>query len=259
MSLAGEELLDALESGEVRAAEPDGAGGWQVNAWVKEALLDIFRTSEVVEQGLEAEGGALLFRDKAAFPVRRFSAEDGVRVVPGGSAIRRGSYVGKGVVCMPPMYINVGAYVGEGTMVDSHALVGTCAQVGSGVHVSAACQVGGVLEPAGARPVIIEDGAFLGGNTGVYEGVLIGAGAVLASGVVLSATTPLYDLVSEIKLSGTSDAPLQVPPGAVVIPGARAINSGFAGAEGLSASCALIVKYRDEGTDVRTALEEALR
>ena len=259
MSLAGEELLDALESGEVRAAEPDGAGGWQVNAWVKEALLDIFRTSEVVEQGLEAEGGALLFRDKAAFPVRRFSAEDGVRVVPGGSAIRRGSYLGKGVVCMPPMYINVGAYVGEGTMVDSHALVGTCAQVGSGVHVSAACQVGGVLEPAGARPVIIEDGAFLGGNTGVYEGVLIGAGAVLASGVVLSATTPLYDLVSETKLSGTSDAPLQVPAGAVVIPGSRAISSDFARAEGLSASCALIVKYRDEGTDVRTALEEALR
>ena len=177
MSLAGEELLDALERGEVRAAEPDGSGGWRVNAWVKEALLDIFRTSEVVAQGLEAEGGALLFRDKAAFPVRRFNAEDGVRVVPGGSAIRRGSYLGKGVVCMPPMYINVGAYVGEGTMVDSHALVGTCAQVGSGVHVSAACQVGGVLEPAGARPVIIEDGAFLGGNTGVYEGVLIGAGA----------------------------------------------------------------------------------
>jgi 2,3,4,5-tetrahydropyridine-2-carboxylate N-succinyltransferase len=259
MSLAGEELLDALESGEVRAAEPDGSGGWRVNAWVKEALLDIFRTSEVVEQGLEAEGGALLFRDKAAFPVRRFSAEDGVRVVPGGSAIRRGSYIGKGVVCMPPMYINVGAYVGEGTMVDSHALVGTCAQVGSGVHVSAACQVGGVLEPAGARPVIIEDGAFLGGNTGVYEGVLIGAGAVLASGVVLSATTPLYDLVSETKLSGTAEAPLQVPAGAVVIPGSRAISSDFARAEGLSSSCALIVKYRDEGTDVRTALEEALR
>ena len=259
MSLAGEELLDALERGEVRAAEPDGSGGWRVNAWVKEALLDIFRTSEVVEQGLEAEGGALLFRDKAAFPVRRFSAEDGVRVVPGGSAIRRGSYVGKGVVCMPPMYINVGAYVGEGTMIDSHALVGTCAQVGSGVHVSAACQVGGVMEPAGARPVIIEDGAFLGGNTGVYEGVLIGAGAVLASGVVLSATTPLFDLVSETKLSGTAEAPLQVPAGAVVIPGSRAISSDFARAEGLSSSCALIVKYRDEGTDVRTALEEALR
>ncbi|MCH2105588.1 MAG: 2,3,4,5-tetrahydropyridine-2,6-dicarboxylate N-succinyltransferase [Planctomycetes bacterium] len=259
MTLQGEELLDALERGEVRAAEPDGAGGWVVHAWVKEAILDVFRESEIVEQGLEATEGARMFRDKAALPVRRFTADDGVRVVPGGSAIRRGSYVGKGVVCMPPMYINVGAYVGEGTMVDSHALVGTCAQVGSGVHVSAACQVGGVLEPAGARPVIVEDGAFLGGNTGLYEGVLVGAGAVLASGVVLTATTPLFDLVSETQLTGTPDEPLQVPAGAVVVPGVRALDSEFARAQGLSAACAVIVKYRDEGTDARTALEDALR
>ena len=160
---------------------------------------------------------------------------------------------------LPPMYINVGAHVGEGAMVDSHALVGTCAQVGRGVHVSAACQVGGVLEPAGARPVIIEDGAFLGGNTGLYEGVLVGAGAVLASGVVLTATTPLFDLVREETLTGTPEAPLQVPAGAVVVPGVRALETEYARAMGLSASCAIVVKYRDEGTDARTALEEALR
>ena len=259
MTLQGEELLDALERGEVRAAEPDGAGGWVVHAWVKEAILEIFRESEIVEQGVEVSAGARMFRDKAALPVRRFTAEDGVRVVPGGSAIRRGSYVGAGVVCMPPMYINVGAHVGEGAMVDSHALVGTCAQVGRGVHVSAACQVGGVLEPAGARPVIIEDGAFLGGNTGLYEGVLVGAGAVLASGVVLTATTPLFDLVREETLTGTPEAPLQVPAGAVVVPGVRALETEYARAMGLSASCAIVVKYRDEGTDARTALEEALR
>ena len=259
MTLQGDELLDALEKGEVRAAEPDGAGGWTVHAWVKEALLDIFRTSEVVEQGMEATGQELMFRDKAALPVRRFTADDGVRIVPGGSAIRRGSYVGKGVVCMPPMYINVGAYVGEGTMIDSHALVGTCAQVGAGVHVSAACQIGGVMEPAGARPVIVEDGVFLGGNTGLYEGVLVRAGAVLASGVVLAATTPLFDLVCETKLTGTPESPLEVPAGAVVVPGVRALDSEFARTEGLSAACAVIVKYRDEGTDARTALEDALR
>lgn len=264
--LRGVELLDALESGEVRAAEPTGEG-WRVNAWVKEAILELFRESEVVPQGIEMHGtdldevakGNYAFRDKGPLTVRRFTEKQGVRLVPGGSAVRRGSHVGTGVVCMPPMYVNVGAYVGAGSMIDSHALVGSCAQVGEGVHLSAAAQLGGVLEPAGARPVIVEDGAFVGGNCGVYEGVLVGARAVLAAGVVLASGTVVHDLVNERVLRGGPGAPLEIPADAVVVPGSRALAGEYARQHGLSAACALIVKYRDERTDAATALEDALR
>ena len=264
--LRGVELLEALEAGEVRAAEPT-SDGWVVHAWVKEAILDLFRSSEIVPQGVEIAGAELeqlargrhAFRDKGPLTVRRFTEKHDVRLVPGGSAVRRGSYLGPGVVCMPPMYVNVGAFVGAGSMIDSHALVGSCAQVGEGVHVSAAAQIGGVLEPAGARPVIVEDGAFVGGNTGVYEGVLVGARAVLAAGVVLASGTVVHDLVNETVLRGAPGAPLSIPPGAVVVPGARALSGDYAREHGLSAACALIVKYRDEKTDAATALEESLR
>lgn len=260
---SGVELLEALESGEVRAAEP-GPEGWVVNAWVKEGILDIFRTSEVVPHGLElalgaGESGDLAFRDKEPFLVRRFTDEDDIRLVPGGSAIRRGTYIGPGVVCMPPMYINVGAFVGAGSMIDSHALVGTCAQVGERVHVSAAAQLGGVMEPVGGRPVIIEDGAFIGGNCGVYGGVLVGCGAVLAAGVVLTGGSVVHDLVHGCELGGSPGQPLEIPENAVVIPGSRVLEGEYATSKGLSAACALIVKYRDASTDAATALEDAVR
>jgi 2,3,4,5-tetrahydropyridine-2-carboxylate N-succinyltransferase len=259
--LSGEALLNALETGTVRVAERDEDGGWTVHTWVKEAILDLFRTSPIVEQGNEAPAreGDAAFRDKEPLTVRRFGPDDGVRIVPGGSAVRRGAFVAKGVVCMPPMYINVGAYVGAGTMIDSHALVGSCAQVGARVHVSAAAQIGGVLEPPAARPVIVEDDAFVGGNTGLYEGVLVRQGAVIAAGVVLTAGTRVFDLVHERELGGTRDEPLTIPERAVVVPGTRALAGEFAKDSGLAASCALIVKYRDERTDVATALEDALR
>ncbi len=254
--------MEALESGEVRAAEP-GPEGWMVNTWVKEGILDIFRTSEVVPHGLELSGepgeSGLAFRDKEPFLVRRFTDKDDVRLVPGGSAIRRGTYIGPGVVCMPPMYINVGAFVGAGSMIDSHALVGTCAQVGERVHVSAAAQLGGVMEPVGGRPVIIEDGAFIGGNCGVYGGVLVGRGAVLAAGVVLTGGSVVHDLVHGCELGGSPAQPLEIPENAVVIPGTRALEGEYATSKGLSAACALIVKYRDASTDAATALEDAVR
>ena len=260
---AGVELLEALESGAVRAAEP-GPEGWIVNAWVKEGILDIFRTSEVVPHGVELAGDRrvprrLAFRDKEPLLVRRFSDEDDVRLVPGGSAIRRGTYIGRGVVCMPPMYINVGAWVGAGSMIDSHALVGTCAQVGERVHLSAAAHLGGVMEPVGRRPVIIEDGAFIGGNCGVYGGVLVGRSAVLAAGVVLTGGSVVYDLVHGRELRGSTQEPLEIPENAVVIPGTRALDGEYAASKGLSAACALIVKYRDASTDAATALEDAVR
>jgi 2,3,4,5-tetrahydropyridine-2-carboxylate N-succinyltransferase len=267
----GEALLDALEAGHLRVAEPRADGTWVVHGWIREEILKLFRSSPVVPLGggaapsASARGaagddpGRHPFLDKAAFPPRRFALADDVRLVPGGSAVRRGAYLGRGVVCMPPMYVNVGAWVGDGTLVDSHALIGSCAQVGSGVHVSAGAQVGGVLEPPAARPVIVEDGAFVGGNCGLYEGVRVGAGAVLAAGVVLAATTPLYDLVHECERTGTSAEPLVVPPGAVVVPGTRPAGGEWARARGLQAACALVVKYRDAGTDARTALEGALR
>ena len=241
--LTGDELLDALEAGTVRAAEPQADGSWRVEPWVKEGILDLFRASPVVPMGV--------FRDKAAFPTRTFDDSSGVRLVPGGSAVRRGSHLGSGVVCMPPMYVNVGAFVGEGSMIDSHALVGSCAQVGRDVHLSAAAQLGGVLEPAGARPVIVEDGAFVG--AGVQRR------AVLAAGVSLAATTVLYDLVHETEIRGTRENPLEVPADAVVVSGMRKTSGAFAERYGLSQACALIVKYRTESTDAATALEEALR
>ncbi len=249
LAQAHEALLLALESGQLRAASQDASGHWRARAWVKLAILAGFRFS-----GLEAfpawPGGA---RDKAAYPPRELDPEDGVRLVPGGSAIRRGAYVAKGVVVMPPAYINVGAYVGAGTMVDSHALVGSCAQVGERVHLSAGVQVGGVLEPAGALPVVIEDESFLGGLCALFEGIVVRRRAVLAPGTVISASTTLYDLVNCRVLHG------EVPEGAVVVPGSRPAGGDWARGKGLSLYAPCIVKYRDGATAAATALEEALR
>ena len=263
----GVALLDALESGELRVATRAEDGTWAVNAGVKEAILELFRSCSIVPMGnelaresytkLDLHGAP--FRDKELLRVRRFTAREGVRVVPGGSAVRRGAHLGEGVVCMPPMYVNIGAFVGAGSMIDSHALIGSCAQIGERVHVSAAAQIGGVLEPPGAQPVIVEDGAFVGGNCGLYEGVLVRAGAVLAAGVVLTATSKVYDLVNERELTGTRDAPLEIPAGAVVVPGTRPAGGTWAEERGLAFGCALIPKYRDERTDSATALEDALR
>jgi 2,3,4,5-tetrahydropyridine-2,6-dicarboxylate N-succinyltransferase len=250
--LTGEALLDALERGELRVAERASDGRWTIHAWVKEELLALFRASPVVQQGSN-------FRDKQAFPVRSWGEKDGVRVVPGGSAVRRGAYLAPGVVCMPPMYVNVGAWVGAGTLVDSHALVGSCAQIGEKVHLSAAAQIGGVLEPANARPVIVEDECFVGGNTGIYEGVLVRSGAVIAAGVVLTASTPVFDLVNQRELRGTRENPLEIPERAVLVPGSRPVGGEWGASKGLQAACALIVKYRDEKNDRATALESALR
>jgi len=249
---AHEALLQALEQGTLRAAEPDAEadGGWRVNAWVKQAILLGFRRTEVVP--MDANCGTPTF-DKAGYPPRTLSLEDGVRVVPGGTSIRRGAHVANGVVVMPPAYVNVGAYVGAGTMVDSHALVGSCAQIGTHVHLSAGAQIGGVLEPAGARPVVVEDGAFIGGLVGVFEGVIVRERAVLASGVLLTASTTIFDLVNEREVRR------EVPAGAVVVPGSRPAGSGFAQAAGLHVNAPMIVKYRDDRTDAATALEGALR
>ena len=250
------DFLDALNAGTIRAAEPSGDGTWTVNLWVKHGILVLFRKGRLVDASLDEN---FRFFDKDTLPVKPLTLADNVRVVPGGSSIRTGAYVAHGVICMPPMYINIGAYVDEGTMIDSHALVGTCAQVGKRVHVSAAAQIGGVLEPAGARPVIIEDDVMIGGNCGVYEGVCIRSRAVLGSGVVLNASTPVYDLVHERVLRSAPDVPLEIPSGAVVVAGSRAITTPFGAANGLSISTPIIVKYRDERTDARTALEDALR
>jgi len=254
---SGEALLAALESGEVRAAEPLPQGGWRVNAWVKEAILELFRASPLIEIGSERE--LWPFVDKAPLAPRRFERASGVRLVPGGSSVRRGAYLGPGCVLMPPCYVNVGARVGAGTLVDSHALVGSCAQIGERVHVSAGVQIGGVLEPVGARPVIVEDGVLLGGQCGLYEGVRIGARAVLAAGVILTGTSRVFDLVERRELAGTPERPLEIPPGAVVVPGTRPAAGDWARERGLAVACALIVKRRDERTDARTALEGALR
>jgi len=263
----GAALLEALESGELRVAVCSDDGVWSVRTEVKEAILEIFRTSEIVHMGNELRRESYLrlelerppFRDKDLLRVRSFTKRDGVRLVPGGSSVRRGAFLGDGVVCMPPMYVNVGAYVGARTMIDSHALVGSCAQIGSGVHLSAAAQIGGVLEPPGARPVIVEDDVFVGGNSGIYEGVLVRRGAVIGAGVILTATTKLFDLVHERELVGTRDAPLEVPAGAVVVPATRPAAGAWAAERGLAVACALIPKYRDERTAAATALEEALR
>ncbi|MCB9506993.1 MAG: 2,3,4,5-tetrahydropyridine-2,6-dicarboxylate N-succinyltransferase [Myxococcales bacterium] len=255
-------FLATLEAGALRAARPGDGGDWIVNPDVKRAILLGFRVGAIIDM---TGNGPLPFADKNTYPVASLDlVARGVRVVPGGSSIRAGAYVGPRVTCMPPMYINVGAYVGEGTLVDSHALVGSCAQIGRDVHISAAAQIGGVLEPVGMRPVIIEDNVLVGGNCGVYEGTLVRARAVLASGVVLTASTPVYDIVNEIVLRATAETPLEIPAGAVVVPGSRPIRTPdagrtFAADHGLHVACPIIVKYRDERTDARAALELDLR
>ncbi|MBS1913261.1 MAG: 2,3,4,5-tetrahydropyridine-2,6-dicarboxylate N-succinyltransferase [Bacteroidetes bacterium] len=249
------ELKDALNSGTIRSAEPDGAGGWKVNAWVKRGILLGFRAGVLSD----VSTGGFSFFDKENLPMRRLSVEANVRVVPGGSAIRDGAYVAAGVICMPPMYINIGAYVDEGSMIDSHALVGTCAQIGRRVHVSAAAQIGGVLEPVGANPVIVEDDVLVGGNCGVYEGTIVRSRAVLAAGVVLTASVRVYDVVNGRVLSATPTSPLEIPAGAVVVNGSRRMAGTFAEEHGLSIATPIIIKYRDNRTDARTALEDALR
>jgi len=256
---AFEALRGALERGEVRAAEPDAslALGWRVNAWVKRGILLGFRLGQTVAFG-GADGG-LGFVDKSTFRARRFGAEDGVRVVPGGSSVRSGSYVARGVILAPPSFVNVGAYVDEGTMVDSHALVGSCAQIGRRVHLSAAAQIGGVLEPVNASPVIIEDDVLVGGNTGVYEGTVVRRRAVLAAGTILTRGTPVYDVVRGEVYKATAEMPLVIPEGAVVVPGSRAIGKGKGLEWGLSVATPVIVKYRDEKTELSLALEDLLR
>jgi 2,3,4,5-tetrahydropyridine-2-carboxylate N-succinyltransferase len=253
------ELRQALARGELRAAEPDPGSptGWRVNAWVKQGILLGFRHGDVVDQSMDH--GRLSFFDKDTLPLKRFDAAAGVRIVPGGSAVRDGAFLGKGVVCMPPMYVNVGAYVGEGSMIDSHALVGSCAQVGMRVHVSAGAQIGGVLEPVGALPVIVEDDVLVGGNTGIYEGAVVKARAVIGAGTVLTGSTPVYDLPNGRILKPEAGAPLVVPEGAVVVPGARAVTVGAGREWGLSLATPVIVKYRDLKTDARTGLEAWLR
>ncbi len=247
------ELLHALDAGTVRAADPTPSGQWVTNSWVKEGLLLGFRIGQMRDCSVDN----FSFFDKHTYPLKRLVLKDGVRIVPGGSAIRVGAYVAKGVVCMPPMYINTGAYIDTGTMIDSHALVGSCAQVGKRVHVSAGAQIGGVLEPAGALPVIVEDDAFIGGGCGLFEGCIVRRGAVLAAGVTLTGSTPLYDLVHEKVIFGGSA--LDVPAGAVVVPGAKACTSAFATSLGLALYAPVIVKYRDDKTSAALALEAALR
>jgi 2,3,4,5-tetrahydropyridine-2-carboxylate N-succinyltransferase len=253
------ELRALLSRGEVRAAEPfpSSPTGWRVNAWVKQGILLGFRHGALADFSMDH--GRLPFFDKDTLPLKRLAVEDGVRVVPGGSAVRDGAFLGRGVICMPPMYVNVGAYVDEGTMVDSHALVGSCAQVGRRVHVSAGAQIGGVLEPVGALPVVVEDDVLLGGNTGLYEGAVVKRRAVIGAGTVLTGSTPVYDLPNGRILRPEDGQPLVVPEGAVVVPGARAVTVGAGREWGLSLATPVIVKYRDEKTDARTGLEAWLR
>jgi 2,3,4,5-tetrahydropyridine-2,6-dicarboxylate N-succinyltransferase len=252
------ELRGALEAGTLRSAEPDASLplGWRVNAWVKRGILLGFRLGQMVEMGCP---DGFRFVDKATYPARRFAVSDGVRVVPGGSSVRTGAFLGKGVVVMPPAYVNVGAYVDEGTMVDSHALVGSCAQIGRRVHLSAAAQIGGVLEPVNASPVIIEDDVLVGGNTGVYEGTIVRKRAVIAAGTVLTRGTPVYDLVKGEVYKATAEFPLVIPEGAVVVPGSRAVTKGKGAEWGLSVAAPVIVKYRDEKTELSLVLEDVLR
>jgi len=253
------QLRDALSTGRVRSAEPDSKTptGWRVNTWVKKGILVGFRCGDLVDVSID--GGRWFFGDKDTLPLKKMSTAMGVRVVPGGSSIRDGAYVGKGVICVPPMYINIGAYVGESSLIDSHALVGSCAQVGARVHVSAGAQIGGVIEPVGAIPVIIEDEVLVGGNTGIYEGVVIKTRAVIGAGTILTGSTPIYDLPKGRIIRAEADSPLMVPEGAVVVPGARAVTQGMGPQWGLSLSTPVIVKYRDEKTDARTSLEEWVR
>jgi len=254
-----QQFKQALNSGEIRAAEPDGSvrTGWRVNAWVKKGILLGFRMGTIVEMGPYPT--AQPFLDKSTYPVKTIHRDEGVRLVPGGSSIRDGSFVARGVVCMPPMFINVGAYVDEGTMVDSHALVGSCAQVGKNCHLSAGAQIGGVIEPVGAMPVIVEDEVMVGGNCGVYEGTVVKKRAVLGTGTILNRSTPVYDLVRDAVYCATDDEPLVIPQQAIVVPGAREVRNPAGAKWGLSLYAAVIVKYRDEKTDARVRLEEFLR
>jgi 2,3,4,5-tetrahydropyridine-2-carboxylate N-succinyltransferase len=260
---AFQQLRDNLEDGTLRSASPDPASptGWTVNAWVKRGILLGFRLGSLeAMNGNHPDGGSILsFVDKNTYPSRRFTPGQGIRIVPGGSSVRSGAYLAKGVVIMPPAYVNVGAFVDEGTMIDSHALVGSCAQIGKRVHLSAAAQIGGVLEPINASPVIIEDDALIGGNTGVYEGTIVRSRAVLAAGVILTRGTPVYDLPNNTILKATADTPLIIPAGAVVVAGSRAIQTEPGKSLGLSVYTPIIVKYRDEKTDLSTTLEDLLR
>lgn len=272
---AFDELKAGLNAGTLRAAEPDSGSstGWRVNAWVKQGILLGFRLGRNVEmhsvadrfpslkrrRGTSAPYILWQFRDKHTYPLKQIPDGHNVRVVPGGSSIRDGCYIGKDVVCMPPMYVNVGAYVGDGTLVDSHALVGSCAQVGKKCHLSAAAQIGGVLEPVGALPVIIEDEVLVGGNCGVYEGAIVGQGAVLAAGVILTGSTPVYDLVRDAVYRRDGETPLKIPSGAVVVPGARAVSKGRGKELGISLYTPVVVKYRDEKTGRAVRLEDFLR
>jgi 2,3,4,5-tetrahydropyridine-2,6-dicarboxylate N-succinyltransferase len=249
-------LKQGLNAGTIRAAERDPAGNWRVNRWVKSGILLGFRLGKLRPA---ASGGPFPFFDKDTYPLRSLSPEDNVRLVPGGSAIRDGAYVAPGVVCMPPMYINVGAYVGEGTMVDSHALVGSCAQIGRRVHLSAGAQIGGVLEPAGALPVIIEDEVLVGGNCGIYEGAVVRERAVLAPGTIISGSTSVVDLVHDRIYQKKGDHPLEIPANAVVVPGSRPVKQGCGAKSGISLYTPVIVKYRDQKTDAAVKLEELLR
>jgi len=251
-----QEFKAGLNRGDYRAASPS-PNGWVVNSWVKQGILLGFRLGQIVDMSVDTQRQP--FFDKATYPVKTFNEQSGVRIVPGGSSIRDGCYVGRGVTCMPPMYINAGAYVDDGTMVDSHALIGSCAQIGKNCHISAAAQIGGVLEPVGALPVIIEDEVMVGGNCGVYEGTIVERRAVLGSGVILNRSTPVYDLVREQVLTATDDQPLVIPAEAVVVAGARQVARGIGKEWGLSLYTPVIVKYRDQKTDTKLQLEDLLR
>ncbi len=248
------EVMSALEAGQLRVAEKVG-GQWKVNTWVKEVILAGFRLGAMCEMS----EGQFPFFDKDSYPVRKFSLSDGVRIVPGGTSIRRGAYVAPGAIVMPPSYINVGAFVDEGTMVDSHVTIGSCAQVGKHIHISASTQIGGVLEPAGAMPTIIEDGAFIGGNCGIYEGTIVRSGAVVASGVIITSSTAIFDATKGEFLARNADGRVEVPQGAVVVSGSKPVSRGPAAGSGVSLYCPVIVKYRDEKTAGSVALEDMLR
>jgi 2,3,4,5-tetrahydropyridine-2-carboxylate N-succinyltransferase len=252
-------LRQEMAAGRVRAAEPDATSptGWRVNVWVKQGILLGFRVGGLIDMSIDSDRWP--FFDKDTLPLKPLTVEDRVRVVPGGTSVRDGAYLGPGVICMPPAYVNIGAWVGEGTLVDSHALVGSCAQIGARVHLSAAAQIGGVIEPVGALPVIVEDDVLVGGNCGVYEGAVVRSRAVLASGTILTGSTPIYDLPNERIITPEAGQPLIVPEGAVVVPGARAVTVGKGREWGLSLATPVIVKYRDERTDARTELERWIR
>jgi 2,3,4,5-tetrahydropyridine-2,6-dicarboxylate N-succinyltransferase len=254
-----ERFKEALNRGEIRAAEPDPSAktGWRAVPWVKKGILLGFRMGAVID--MSPDSVRLPFLDKSTYPTRLLSVADGVRIVPGGSSIRDGSYIGRGVICMPPMFINVGAYVGENTMIDSHALVGSCAQIGRNCHISAGSQIGGVLEPVGALPVVVEDDVLVGGNCGVYEGTVLKRRAVLGTGTILNRSIPVYDLVRDVIHVASDDQPLIIPEEAVVVAGSRAVTESPGKNWGLSLQCAVIVKYRDAKTDARVQLEDLLR